>query len=224
MEREYCVNFEPYENALLDQLVTAHGRRVEVEQGTYFIKPGDILREMSYILEGKSAHTMFNGDGQEKISYILTHGWFLTESLFAGGNDRNMSVAERYSCAKTPMVLYKINQETYQTLIEVPVFRDAIIRSLSNKRAFLQRELESAILDRTKDRLKKFFLLLSDPSASTDGKWYPLSHEYTHKDIAAIMGTNRVTVSRFVSELAQEEFLRVINKHIQINRDHINDI
>lgn len=222
MEHEYCVDFEPYENEELKDLIVAHGRRVEVPKGTYFIKPGDILCEMSYILEGKTSHSMFGGTGQEKISYVLTHGWFLTESLFANGKKKSM--AERYSYAQTALVLYKIGEETYHELINYPVFRDAIIRSLSNKRAFLQRELESVTLERVKDRLKKFFILLSDPSASADGEWYPLSHEYTHRDIASIIGTNRVTVSRFVSELAQEGFLRVINKHIQVSCEHMLDV
>lgn len=221
LEQEYCVDFEPYENDELEQLILSHGRRVEVPKGTYFVRPGEILSEISYILEGKTAHTMFNASGQEKISYVLTHGWFLAESLFANGKDRSM--AERYSYAQTSLVLYKIDKETYETLIAYPVFRDSIIRSLSNKRAFLQRELESVILERAKDRLKKFFVLLSDPSSSPDGKWYPLSHEYTHRDIASIIGTNRVTISRFISELAREDFLRVINKHIQINSSHISE-
>lgn len=221
MDREYCVNFEPYENSALEQLILDNCRRAEVPEGTYYICPGDILNEMSYIYNGKSVHTMFNDTGQEKISYVLTHGWFLAEGLFSNGKTR--SVAERYSLAQTRLVLYKIDRPTYLKLISVPVFSDSIIRSLSSKRAFLQRELESVTLNRAKDRLKKFLVLLSDPSASRDDQWYPLSNEYTHQVIASIIGTNRVTISRFISELAQEEFLRVINKHIQINKDHITD-
>lgn len=221
MEREYCVNFEPNDNPELRRLIKAHARRVEIPQDTYYIKPGEILKEMSYIYSGESAHTMFNGEGQEKISYILTAGWLLTEGLFC--DEADYRIAERYSWSRTPLVLYRINKAVYQTLIQHAVFRNAIIHSLSVKRAFLQRELESVILERTRDRLKKLFILLSDPSASEDGNWYPLSHDYIHKDIASIIGSNRVTVSRFVSELAQEGFLRVVNKRIQISRDHITD-
>ena len=199
----------------MDSLILKYVRRTTVKKDTYYIKPGQTLREIRYIYEGKSMHTMFGGNGQEKISYVLTHGWFLAESLFVCGKDKSM--AERYSLALTDLVLYKINEAAYQSLIEYPVFRDTLIWSLGNKRAFLQRELESMTLERAKERLKKFFVLLSNPAASLDGRWYPLSHEYTHRDIASIIGTNRVTISRFISELAQEEFLRVINKHIQVN-------
>ncbi len=92
---------------------------------------------------------MFGLTGQEKISYILSAGWFLTESLFA--NEKMFSIAERYTSALTDLVLYKIDANAYDILIEKKVFRDAIIRSLSNKRAFLQRELESVTLECVKN-------------------------------------------------------------------------
>lgn len=221
MDREYCVNFEPRENEELKLLIERYARREDIPQGTYYVKPGDVLREISYLYAGQSVHTMFNGDGQEKLSYILTDGWFLAEGLFSDGAD--IRIAERYSFARTPLTLYRINRNVYRSLIEKPVFRNALINSISAKRAYLQRELESVILERTKDRLKKLFIMLSDPSSSADGEWYPLSHDYYHKDIASIIGSNRVTVSRFVSELAQEGFLRVVNKRIQISKDHITD-
>ena len=82
MDREYCVNFEPRENEELKLLIERYARREDIPQGTYYVKPGDILREISYLYAGQSAHTMFNGDGQEKLSYILTDGWFLAEGLF----------------------------------------------------------------------------------------------------------------------------------------------
>lgn len=131
------------------------------------------------------------------------------------------SIAERYTLAQTDLILYKIDAAAYEILIEKKVFRDAIIRSLNNKRAFLQGELESVTLECVKERLKNFFVLLSDPASSKDRIWYPLSHYYTHQEIASIIGTNRVTVSRLISELARENFLRVINKHVEVNSTQI---
>ena len=40
MEREYCVNFEPYINDELSELVKTYGYRIEVPANTYYIKPG----------------------------------------------------------------------------------------------------------------------------------------------------------------------------------------
>lgn len=215
MEREYGVNFEPYCNRELNWLIATHSHRITVPEGTYYVQPGQKLTEISYIVKGKTAHIMFGDNGQEKISYILSPGWFLAESLFSNG--KTFSIAERYTLAQSDLVLDKIDKAAYEILIQNPLFRDAIIRSLSNKRAFLQKELESVTLECVKERMKNFFVLLSDPSASQDRIWYPLSHRYTHQEIASIIGTNRVTVSRLISELAREGFLRIINKRIELN-------
>ena len=66
------------------------------------------------------AHSMFGLTGQEKISYILSAGWFLTESLFA--NKKMFSIAERYTSALTDLVLYKIDANAYDILIEKRCF------------------------------------------------------------------------------------------------------
>ena len=156
------------------------------------------------------------------VGWTIGGATFLASiALFA--NKKMFSIAERYTSALTDLVLYKIDANAYDILIEKKVFRDAIIRSLSNKRAFLQRELESVTLECVKERLKNFFVLLSDPASSKDRTWYPLSHYYTHQEIASIIGTNRVTVSRLISELAREDFLRVINKRMELNSIHITD-
>lgn len=144
----------------------------------------------------------------------------MAESLFSNG--KTFSIAERYTLAQSDLVLDKIDKAAYEILIQNPLFRDAIIRSLSNKRAFLQRELESVTLECVKERMKNFFVLLSDPSASQDRIWYPLTHRYTHQEIASIIGTNRVTVSRLISELTREGFLRIINKRIELNGSRLS--
>ena len=145
MEREYGVNFEPYCNRELNWLIATHSHRITVPEGTYYVQPGQKLTEISYIVKGKTAHIMFGDNGQEKISYILSPGWFLAESLFSNG--KTFSIAERYTLAQSDLVLDKIDKAAYEILIQNPLFRDAIIRSLSNKRAFLQRELESVTLE-----------------------------------------------------------------------------
>lgn len=77
MEREYCVNFEPYINDELSELVKTYGYRIEVPANTYYIKPGQKLTEITYIASGSTSHSMFGLTGQEKISYILSADGFL---------------------------------------------------------------------------------------------------------------------------------------------------
>ena len=59
LEREYCVNFEPYINDELSELVKTYGYRIEVPANTYYIKPGQKLTEITYIASGSTSHSMF---------------------------------------------------------------------------------------------------------------------------------------------------------------------
>ncbi len=211
--------FEPQINPELDALIVDKGRYVEIEKGSYFVKPGDSLCEISYIYKGSSLHSIYGSSGKEKASYMLTHGWFLAEGLFS--NFKEFSKANRYSLALTQMVLYKFNKDTYDELMEFQIFRDAMIRSLSEKLDFLRTEQEQLSIKLTKDRLKDFFTMIINPEQITDDGWYPLTEKFTHQLIASLIGVNRVTVSRLIGELANENFLRVLNRNIQINAEAV---
>ena len=55
-----------------------------------------------------------------------------------------------------------------------------------------------------------------------DHAWYNLAISWTHHDIAAVIGINRVTVSRFITELRNEGFLRQVNGKLQINKKYVH--
>ena len=60
-----------------------------------------------------------------------------------------------------------------------------------------------------------------NPNSVEDDHWYNLAISWTHHDIAAVIGINRVTVSRFIGELKNEGFLRLVNGRVQINKKYI---
>ena len=82
ISRKYCTCFSPYHSDGLDELILAHSRKVVVPACRYYVTPGDPLTELSYIYSGESIHSIVNLNGQEKVSYILSHGWFLAENVF----------------------------------------------------------------------------------------------------------------------------------------------
>lgn len=213
--------FEPQNDSELDALIISKGRYVEVEKNSYFVKPGDLLHEISYIYKGSSLHSIYSSSGKEKASYMLTHGWFLAEGLFS--NYEGSYKANRYSLALTPMILYKFDKNTYDVLMEHSIFRDALIRSISGKLDFLRTEQERISIALTKDRLKEFFSLIINSEQMTPDGWYPLTGKFTHQLIASLIGVNRVTVSRLIGELINEGFLRTLNRNIQVNSNLITE-
>ncbi|MDD6315634.1 MAG: helix-turn-helix domain-containing protein, partial [Clostridia bacterium] len=50
-----------------------------------------------------------------------------------------------------------------------------------------------------------------------DGKWYGLASKLTHNELAAIVGSARVTISKLINELCDDGFIRIINRRAQVN-------
>ena len=99
---------------------------------------------------------------------------------------------------------------------------EAILHSTVEKCTILRYEIESLTFDSTSDRLKKLLLSCVDSGRLNDGGWYDLCVAWTHQSIAAVMGINRVTVSRFITELKSEGFLRIVNGSIQISKTYFD--
>jgi CRP-like cAMP-binding protein len=72
------------------------------------------------------------------------------------------------------------------------------------------------------DRLKKFLFWLANNQGieSLEGYWLP--DVLTHQDIADMIGTSRVTITRLLGQLEQEGLLRRIKKRFQLLKGEEN--
>ena len=52
-----------------------------------------------------------------------------------------------------------------------------------------------------------------------DGKWYSLRSKLTHNELAAIVGSARVTISKLINELCDDGFIRIINRRAQVSKE-----
>ena len=151
----------------------------------------------------------------------LGTGWFFSEGIFYNENG-SIEVATRYAIAEEETTLWLIDREHFVKLLENRQFVEAILHSTVEKCTILRYEIESLTFDSTSDRLKKLLLSCVDSGRLNDGGWYDLCVAWTHQSIAAVMGINRVTVSRFITELKSEGFLRTVNGSIQISKTYFD--
>lgn len=201
-------------NPEAENLMNRTARVISLPAKKIFVRPGDCVDSILYIRSGRTKHYMISPDGIEKVIYILSRGWFLRESAFVFNHN-----AARYSITEEPTKLLVIKRELFYSLMQHPVFAMELLRSSSVKNESLRRREESLAFDSGKQRLLKFLISLTDCWAAIDGGWYPLTLQYTHQDMSSIIGVNRVTVSRFITELCDEEKIRVINRKIQVRKD-----
>ncbi len=186
----------------------------ELSPGEVFLAPGTPIRYASYIAEGVTAHTTTSEDGREKVLYRLGRGWFFSEEVLLR---EHIVESVRYAIAETPTLLYLLDKPAYLELLEHPIFVRAIIRCSAHKCSMLRREVESLTFDSTKERLMRLLGSSADRASVEDKYWYNMKVSWTHQDLAAIIGTNRVTISRLITELKADGYLRTVNGRLQIS-------
>lgn len=219
MKSTVLVDFPSCVNPEVNELIVHNARSIVLPAKKIFVQPGDIVDSIYYIHMGRTRHYMINSDGIEKIAYILNSGWFLREGVFVKPNAR--VIAERYSITEIPTVIYSINDNCYNKLLRYPEFSNELLRSSTTKNDLLRRELESIVFDTAKDRLLKLLASSAKLKEVIDTHWHRLRISYSHQDMAAILGVNRVTVSRIISSSIKNCELRTVNATIQIHADVI---
>lgn len=207
------VNFPPHIDETTARLIEENARRILLPAKKIFVRPGDPVTSILYIKEGRTRHYMISPDGIEKVIYILGKGWFLRERTFV---DELGYQAARYSITEIPTELYAIERDQFEVLIQHPEFAKALLRSSCIKGEMLRRHAESIAFDSGKERLMKLLVSLADKTAVDSERWNPLTIQYTQQEMSAIIGVNRVTISRFMTELCNEGQIRVINRKIQV--------
>ena len=197
----------------LTALIGQNGIRMEVPAKKVFLKPGDTLKGVYYIAEGRTRHFMCAPDGTEKLLYILSAGWFYGETPCELHDTTGL-----FSKADQPSVLYLIPMPKYRVLLaESDLFREAILQSYSKKMRILRQEVANLSFTPCKDRLRRLYCSTADTSHVIDGQWYDLKLNYTQYEISTIVGGARVTITKLINELCAEGFIRVLNRKTQIN-------
>ena len=211
------VDFHSCLNVKVNDLIARNARRRNLPAKTIFVRPGDLVDSIYYIQKGRTRHYMVNSDGSEKVSYILNDGWFLREGAFL--RPESPSFAERFSITEIATTFYIIDKPCYDRLIRDPDFSQELLRSSSTKNLLLRREMESMVFDTAAERVLKLLAVSANLSETVDQNWHRLKIAYTHQELAAIIGVNRVTVSRLMASFSRTGELRMVNQRIQIRKD-----
>lgn len=199
----------------LDRLITAEGQQLVFPPKHIFSMPGEELGGLFYVQKGRVKHYMDNAEGGVKILYTLSPGWFFGETVLFLQTRTSL-----YSQTETKAVIYKLPQETSKRLMnESALFRDALLRCWAHKTLILRHEIANLTFNSCKSRLKRLFCSMVDTENVTDPGWYNLKVHYTHGELGEIVGGARVTISRQLTELCAEGFIRIINRHTQVNAE-----
>lgn len=200
-------------NAALERLIESHSETFVYPAKKIFLTPGQKLQGVYYIVTGRTRHYMIGEDGAEKILYTLSDGWFYGETPLSLQKSTGL-----FSQAEVETRVYIIPYQDYGTLLDTnKFFRDTILENCSKKMLIMRHEIENLTFNSCKDRLKRLLCSTADTSCLLENKWYNLKVHYTQQELSAIIGSTRITISKTIKELCDEDFIRILNRHTQVN-------
>ncbi|WP_235821969.1 Crp/Fnr family transcriptional regulator [Angelakisella massiliensis] len=203
------------ENEQLEALLAPVSQRMVYPPKHIFQMPGETIDGIYYIKSGRTKHYMDNNEGCFKILYTLSSGWFFGETALFLGKETSL-----YSQTETKTTIYLIPaSETYRLMRENELFRDTLLRCFAHKMLILRYEIGNLAFNSCKNRLKRLFCAAVERENMTDPGWYNLRIHYTHSELGEIVGGARVTISRQLTELCNEGFIRIINRRIQVSAE-----
>ena len=186
-------------NAVLERLIECHGETCVYPARKIFLTPGQKLQGVYYIITGRTRHY------ETPLSLRESTGLF--------------------SQAEVETRVRIIPYQDYEILLDTnKVFREAILESYSKKMLIMRHEIESLAFNSCKDRLKRLFCSTADTSCLLENKWYNLKVHYTQQELSAIIGSSRITISKTIKELCNEDFIRILNRNTQINAAAYNKV
>lgn len=200
-------------NDELESIMEKYAVKSNFPAKTVLYEPCNVIDAIFYIKSGRTKHYVINEDGSEKMLYTLSPGWFFGECAVL--LDQETCV---YSATEIPSQIYKISRDNFNMLIdENKHFRNAVLRCCVQKVLILTYEVENLSFNSCKDRLKRLFGSFVDKDNIEEAGWYNIKISYTHYDLGVIIGATRVTVSKLVHELCEENYIRIVNRKTQVN-------
>lgn len=173
----------------------------EVPRGTWIYRQGDVAREFYQLVEGAVQIYVADPDGREQVVTLVAPGGLFGEAACFGWMPYSTSavatVASRMRVFPREAVLERI--------WERPDLAVDLMRSLARKMHLFAVQLERAAFRSASERLLLLLEALAarygEPAAELGG--VRLHLKVTHEELARMIGSTRVTVTREMARLVQ---------------------
>ncbi|HAS74411.1 MAG TPA: Crp/Fnr family transcriptional regulator [Clostridiales bacterium UBA8960] len=187
--------------------------RKHYKKGETIMHAGDPFDRLFIVNKGTLKASSFGEDGKEQILYLLSDGDFIGELALL----RTEFATYDLVCIKESFLCTIPKSKFDHYLKQNPEILFSIMTSAHEKIASLEK-LVSAIASNDADiRLKFLLKQLIGQSKSSDKSSVVISLNITREDMANFVGVTRETISRKLSQLAQENILELMDsKHIRI--------
>ncbi|MBU2951554.1 Crp/Fnr family transcriptional regulator [Tamlana agarivorans] len=181
----------------------------------YVYSEQDHSSKMFLIVKGKVRIGYYSAEGHEVVKAVLTKGDVFGEKAILGEELRNefaqVLQKDTVICSMKVSVLHDLMRENKTFSLKIYKLINFRIRKL-------ERRLQLLLFKDVRTRLMEFLQELCDEYGvcceKTGG--VKISHPYTQKDMASLIGTSRPTINLIMNELREEKLIDFNRKEILV--------
>ena len=206
--------FTPQEIEMLENMASI--RKFEKKQYIYY--PQEPSKTIFYLKEGRVKIGTYSSDGKEVIKSIVYPGQLFGELGLIGEERRSDFAKSLNESVKVAI----INLEDMRALMnDNTLLNLKVVTQIGNRLRKVERRLESLIFKSARARIVDLLKDMADERGLKVGYEVLLRHFFSHREIAAMTGTSRQTVTKVLSDLKRSNLIHTDRKNILI-RDMAN--
>ena len=218
---------EPTKNCLKDlsvfsllsgdeiQSICQNGYLKEYRRGEIIFFENDSEKKLYLLVDGQVKLSMLSSEGREKVMTILQAGDIFGEiSLF--DHDPHPLTAEVLEKARLMILDWNDLEEI---IMEQPRLALKIIEALSKKTRLLTSQVRDLVFHDAKGRLANLLIRFANDFGQEVEEGKMIEIILTHQEIANLLGVSRVTVTKTLNKLIDEEIIKIKERKIYILDD-----
>ncbi|HEY9045154.1 MAG TPA: Crp/Fnr family transcriptional regulator [Ohtaekwangia sp.] len=185
---------------------------IRYKKDQFIYVPEDAASNIYLIVDGRIKIGHYLDDGKEVVSSILTTGEIFGELALAGEDRRRdfaQAMCDAVICPLTILELKELMFENRELSLK-------ILKLIGLRLMKLERKLELLVFKDARTRVIEFLKDTAAWKGRKVGFETMIPTKLTHKDIAALTGTSRQTVTTILNELKDQNLINFDRKKILI--------
>ncbi len=192
------------------QLVCEKAQEKIYDRGQIIFFEEDPPKLLYLLASGRVKLSMMSPEGQEKVLTILQAGDLFGEISLFDNNPHPLTAEVQEDCQ-----LFIIPWADLEKIIlERPTMALKIIEALAKKTRLLTSQVRELVFQDAGGRLAALLDRFSEEFGQQSDQGYVIELVLTHQEIANLLGTSRVTVTKLLNEFSQKGIIEIIDRKI----------
>jgi CRP-like cAMP-binding protein len=185
---------------------------IRYKKDDFVYVPEDTASNIYLIVDGRIKIGHYLDDGKEVVSSILTTGEIFGELALAGEDTRRDFAQAMCDAVICPLTIGELKE----LMFENKELSFKILKLIGLRLMKLERKLELLVFKDARTRIIEFLKDTAAWKGQRVGFETMIPTKLTHKDIAALTGTSRQTVTTILNELKEKNLINFDRKKILI--------